>query len=79
MSSIEEIKQNRLHDFLQAQLEEIYRYKWIMGEEMHNDPLTKYSMNEICSMWILNNAQAFRIEWIQEHGSGYFDGIDNPN
>ena len=30
-------------------------------------------------MWIAINAVKFRTEWIQCYGSGYFDGIDNPN
>ena len=75
----ENVKKDRLRNFLEAQLEEIYRYKWIMGEEMHNDPLNNYSMNDICFMWILNNAKEFRNEWVHDHGSGYFDGVDNPN
>ena len=79
MSSTEEIKKERLHDFLVAQLEEIYRYKWFLGEEMHNDPLNEYSMNEICSMWITKNAKTFRTEWISEHGLEYFNGINNTN
>ena len=84
MSSIQEIKKERLHDFLVAQIDEIYRYKWFMGEEIHYDPLYTYSMDDICMMWILNNAQTFRVEWIENHGSGYFEGdpdvgINNPD
>jgi len=74
--SSNEIKKQRLHEFLNAQLEEIYRYKWIMGVHMHYDPLWKYSMDDICIMWIVNNACEFRVEWIECHGSGYFEGDD---
>ncbi len=69
----------RLKIYLDAQLEEIYKFKWILGEQMHSDPLNKYSMNDICLMWIATNATKFRVEWIECHGSGYFDGIDNSN
>jgi len=69
-----EIKTKRLHVFLVAQIEEIYKYKWIMGVNLDYDPLYKYTMDDICSMWILNNAQTFRIEWLEVHGSGYFEG-----
>ena len=71
MSSIIE---ERFNIFMEAQVEEIYKYKWILGEQMHRDPLDNFSMSDICSMWILNNANKFRMEWIQCHGSGYFNG-----
>jgi len=79
-----EIKKERLSNFLVAQIEEIYKYKWILGEQMNYDPLCTYSMDDICIMWVLNNAKTFRLEWIECHGSGYFEGdpdvgINNPN
>lgn len=81
MSSIEEIKNKRFREYMEAQLEEIYKFKWILGVKMHTDPLTKFSMNDISMMWILNNAENFRKEWLIIHGSGYFEGeingIDN--
>jgi len=65
-------------EYLNAQLEEIYIYKWCLGIEMHKDPLEEYTLNDICIMWITNNASSFRNNWINEHGSGWFDnGINN--
>ena len=35
-----------------AQLEEIMKYKWYLGEAIKQDPLECLSMNEICLQWI---------------------------
>jgi Zn-dependent peptidase ImmA (M78 family) len=69
----------KLKEYLNAQLEEIYIYKWCLGIEMHRDPLEQYTLNDICIMWINNNANSFRNKWITEHGSGWFDGNDNKS
>ena len=79
-----DIKRERLEIFLTAQIEEIYKFKWILGVELQYDPLCEYTMDEICRMWIINNANEFRSEWLRIHGSGYFEGdpdvgINNPN
>lgn len=74
---IENVCEQRLNTYLCAQIEEVYKYKWIMGEQMHKDPLEEFTLNEIFFMWINENAVSFRQQWIQDHGSGYFNGIDN--
>jgi hypothetical protein len=43
---------------------------------MHRDPLDEFTINDIFFMWIQDNAQSFRAVWINDHGSGYFDGVD---
>jgi len=75
----QENAQQKLQLYLNAQLEEIYVYKWCMGIQMHKDPLEEFSLNDIVIMWVTNNAYSFRNKWIQEHGMGYFNGIDNSN
>jgi len=72
-----DIYEQRLKEYLNAQIEEVYKFKWCMGEEMHRDPLEEFTLNDIFIMWIHINASRFRVEWIQTHGSGYFYGIDN--
>ena len=62
----------------QAQLDEIYRFKWILGTQMHRDPLTVYTIDEIAMMWIERYAAGFRENWERTHGSGCIDnGINN--
>ena len=66
-----EINQQHLREYLNAQIEEIYKYKWCLGIMLHRDPLELFSLNDIFIMWIEENAINFRNEWIQVHGSGY--------
>ena len=74
--STSDVYQERLHNYLDAQIEEVYRYKWCMGIQMHRDPLDEFTINDIFVMWIQDNARNFRAMWITEHGSGYFDGTN---
>lgn len=75
----EHTSQQKLKIYLDAQLEEIYKYKWCMGIELNRDPLDIYTLDEICMMWIDINANSFRNNWILEHGIGYFNGNDSAS
>ena len=57
---------NEFREHLLAELEEILRYKWYLGEEMKQDPLESMSMDEICLQWINKYAEAFRNNWKRE-------------
>jgi hypothetical protein len=48
---------------LRAEIEEIEKYKWYLGERLGYDPLRDRSMNDICQEWIEKYAQAFRQHW----------------
>jgi len=74
---IDDNANQKLKEYLNAQLEEIYIYKWCLGIEMCKDPLDEYTLNDICIMWINNNASSFRTKWLNEHGAGWFNGINN--
>ncbi|MBN1306348.1 MAG: hypothetical protein JXA18_00420 [Chitinispirillaceae bacterium] len=51
-----------------AELEEIMKYKWFLGEAMKKDPLESMSMNEICLQWIEKYAKEFREYWKNKTG-----------
>ena len=46
-----------------AQVEEIMKFKWYMGERLKHDPLHDHSMNDICKEWIDKHAAEFRERW----------------
>lgn len=52
-----------------AELEEIMKYKWFLGEKMKRDPLESMSMNEICLQWIEKYAKEFREYWNSKMGN----------
>lgn len=51
-----------------AQLEEIEKYRWYLGEQLGRDPLLDRTHNDICLEWIARHAAAFRAWW--ESGRG---------
>ena len=55
-----------LLESLRAEIEEIEKYKWCMGERIGHDPLQDRSMNDICQEWIAQYAADFRKWWQQE-------------
>ena len=50
-------------DTMKAEIEEIEKYKWYLGERIGHDPLADRSMNEICQEWIQRYARSFRENW----------------
>jgi hypothetical protein len=52
-----------MEETIKAEIEEIEKYKWYLGERIGHDPLLDRSMNEICKEWIQQNARAFRENW----------------
>ena len=59
----EAVSGQELKETLTAEIVEIEKYKWYLGERIGHDPLQDRSMNEICSEWIQNHALAFRNTW----------------
>jgi hypothetical protein len=58
-----------MEETIKAEIVEIEKYKWYLGERLGHDPLNDRSMNEICKEWIEQHALAFRKHWEQEKGS----------
>lgn len=52
-----------MEETIKAEIQEIEKYKWYLGERIGHDPLLDRSMNEICKEWIQQNANAFRQHW----------------
>ena len=52
-----------MEETIKAEINEIEKYKWYLGERIGHDPLLDKSMNEICKEWIQQNARAFREHW----------------
>lgn len=52
-----------LKEFLAAQCEEILKYKWCLGEQLHHDPLLDKTMEDIGHEWIQLFARRYREEW----------------
>jgi hypothetical protein len=48
---------------VKAEIDEIEKYKWYLGERIGHDPLIDRSMNDICNEWIEKHAQGFRKHW----------------
>jgi len=55
-----------LLESLRAEIKEIEKFKWYLGERLGHDPLNDRSMNDICEEWINNYAADFRKWWQQE-------------
>jgi hypothetical protein len=55
-----------LLESLRAEIEEIEKFKWCLGERLGHDPLQDRSMNDICQEWISKYAADFRKWWQQE-------------
>jgi hypothetical protein len=52
-----------MEETIKAEISEIEKYKWYLGERIGHDPLLDRSMNEICKEWIQQNARGFRENW----------------
>lgn len=53
---------DKFKDYMQDQIEEINKYKWIRGEEIGHDPGTS-AIKE----WISKYAKVFRENWEKTH------------
>ena len=55
--------QAELLESLRAEIQEIEKFKWCLGERLGHDPLKDRSMNDICQEWIAKYAADFRRWW----------------
>jgi len=56
-------RQSDVQQCNQAQIAEMERFKWFMGEQMGHDPLRDRSINDIYCEWIVQYGAAFRKWW----------------
>ncbi|HUI93016.1 MAG TPA: hypothetical protein VLX68_12280 [Chitinivibrionales bacterium] len=52
-----------MNDAVLAEINEIEKFKWYLGERIGHDPLIGRSMDDICREWIEKHAEAFRKNW----------------
>jgi predicted DNA-binding protein len=48
---------------LEAEIQEMEKYKWYLGEQLRHDPLQDRSLNDIYCEWIDKYASDFRRDW----------------
>lgn len=48
---------------LEAEIREMEKYKWYLGEKLQHDPLQDRSLNDIYCEWIEKYASDFRRDW----------------
>jgi len=48
---------------IEAEIQEMEKYKWCLGVQLRHDPLQDRSLNDIYTEWIEKYAAAFRKEW----------------
>jgi hypothetical protein len=48
---------------LEAEIVEMEKYKWYLGEKLQHDPLQDRSLNDIYCEWIEKYASDFRRDW----------------
>jgi hypothetical protein len=53
----------KLRESACAQIKEIEKYRWYLGERLGRDPLLDRTKEEICAEWIAKHAAAFRAWW----------------
>jgi hypothetical protein len=51
---------------LKAEIDEIMKYKWYLGESLKRDPLEVQSIDDISKDWINKHAHDFRVSWEQK-------------
>ena len=55
---------------LKAEIAEMDRFKWFLGERLGHDPLQDRSLNAIYIEWIESFGAAFREKWEQTRKNG---------
>jgi hypothetical protein len=48
---------------LEAEIQEMEKYKWYLGEQIRHDPLKDRSLNDIYCEWVDKYAADFRKSW----------------
>jgi hypothetical protein len=61
---------------IEAEIQEMEKYKWCLGVSLHHDPLQDRSLNDIYCEWIDKYAADFRTYWNTKKQEGQ-QGIPN--
>jgi hypothetical protein len=54
---------------IEAEIQEMEKYKWCLGVQLQHDPLQDRSLNDIYTEWIEKYAAGFRKEWEEKKNS----------
>ena len=57
------ISDDEIRNCVQAEITEMEKYKWYLGERLKHDPLQDRSLNDIYCEWIEKYAADFRRYW----------------
>jgi hypothetical protein len=52
-----------IRESLEAEIQEMEKFKWCLGVQLQHDPLNDRSLNDIYTEWIEKYAAGFRKEW----------------
>lgn len=55
--------QSALKEFIRAQLHEMEKFRWRLGEKLGHDPILDRSVNEIYGEWLCKYGEAFKRWW----------------
>lgn len=59
----QDTSENEIQKSLEAEIQEMEKYKWCLGVQLQHDPLQDRSLNEIYCEWIDKYAAEFRKQW----------------
>jgi hypothetical protein len=62
-SALSGISEHEIKKTLEAEIQEMEKYKWYLGERLRHDPLQDRSLNDIYCEWIEKYASDFRRDW----------------
>jgi len=62
-SNSNEVSAHDIRRSLEAEIQEMEKYKWYLGEKLQHDPLNDRSLNDIYCEWIEKYATEFRRDW----------------
>jgi hypothetical protein len=70
-------QENELLEYVRAEVEEISKFKWYLGEKLGYDPLLDRSMNDICMEWIAKYAAEFSSHWEERKKNSRHEVVSN--
>lgn len=64
------ISEEEIRRCVEAEIQEMEKYKWCLGVQLRHDPLQDRSLNEIYCEWIEKYAAEFRKSWAAKDKEG---------
>jgi hypothetical protein len=63
----QKFSEDEVRKSLEAEIQEMEKYKWNLGVRLQHDPLNDRSLNDIYCEWIDKYAAEFRKEWEEKN------------